>query len=340
MNDRPGTARTDRYLLAGDVGVTKTVLALYPCAPETDRPSFEKTYASRDHTDFESIVDSFLSEANGSVARACFAIAGPIVRSRVRATTLPWEIDGERIRGRFDLERVLLMNNVEALARSIPRLSPLDLVTLHPGERAPHGPIAVIAPGTGLGEAYLTWDGERFDYHPSEGGRADFAPTGDLQSELLAFLREESGHVNVERVGSGCGIPNVYRFLRDGRGMEEPVELAERLAHADDPTPIIVSAAVDSRCALCEETLRTFVSILGAEAGNLALKLLATGGIYLGGGLPLRVLPFLRNDRFLSAIRAKGRFEPLLERIPVHVVINPRSTLLGAVQRGRQDLIV
>lgn len=338
MSDPVEAPATDRFLLAGDVGGTKTVLALYPCASEADRPSVERAYASRDHGDLESIVESFLSEGKGPVVRACFAVAGPVVGSKARLTHLGWEIDGRRIAQRFAFDQAILMNDVEAIARSIPLLSPLDLLTLRPGERDPRGPIAVIAPGTGLGEAYLTWDGERHESYPSEGGHADFAPTDDLQFELLKFLREEFGHVSVERVGSGSGIPNVYRFLRDCRGMEESMELAEQLAHADDPTPIIVAAAVHSRSRLCEEALRTFVSILGAEAGNLALKLLATGGIYLGGGLPPRILPFLRDDRFLAAVRAKGRFEPLLERIPVHVILAPRAVLLGAAQRGRQDL--
>ena len=265
---------------------------------------------------------------------------GPVFGSYVRVTNLPWEVDGPRIAHRFGFDRTVLINDVEAIARSIPHLSPFDLLTLHPGARDPRGPVAVIAPGTGLGEAYLTWNGESYDAHSSEGGHADFAPTDDLQSELLTFLREEFGHVSVERVGSGPGILNVHRFLRNHRAMEEPTELAKQIAGDDDPIPSIVSAAVDSKCALCEETLRTFVSILGAEAGNLALKLLATGGIYLAGGLPPRVLPFLREGRFVAAVHAKGRFEPLLKRIPVHVILNPRAPLLGALQQALRDLAV
>ena len=338
MEDRAGKPGISRYLLVGDVGGTKTTLAVYRFSSEADQPRHEKTYASQDYADLEAIVESFLSEVEGPVIRTSLAVAGPILGSRVRVTNLPWEVDGPRIAHRFGFDRTILMNDLEAIARSIPHLSPLDLLTLHPGERDPRGPIAVIAPGTGLGEAYLTWNGGAYDTHSSEGGHADFAPTDDLQSELLTFLREEFGHVSVERVGSGAGIPNVYRFLRDHCGMEEPTELAERLARSDDPIPMIVSAAVNSKCALCEETLRTFISILGAEAGNLALKLLATGGIYLGGGLPPRVLPFLREERFLAAVHAKGRFERLLKRIPVQVILNPRAPLLGALQRGIQDL--
>ena len=331
------TAVSGRQLLAGDVGATKTVLALFPKGSELDKPSREATYANRDYDGFESIVDSFLSGGDGPIERACLAVAGPVTGTRVRLTNLPWEIDAQQICARFVLERVVLINDLEGIARSIPHLSPLDLLTLHSGERDPHGPIAVIAPGTGLGEAYLTWNGERYEAHSSEGGHVDFAPVDDLQSELLAYLREEFGHVSVERVGSGSGIQNVYRFLRDRRGMKEPSELGAELDSAEDPTPVIVSAAVDSKYDLCVETLRTFVSILGAEAGNLALKLLATGGIYLGGGLPPRILPFLQDERFLEVIRAKGRYEHLLERIPVHVILNPRAALLGAAQRGLQD---
>lgn len=331
------TAVSERQFLAGDVGATKTVLALFPIGSKLDKPSREATYANRDYDGFESIVDSFLSGGGGPIERACLAVAGPVSGTRVRLTNLLWEIDAQQIGARFGLERVLLINDLEGIARSIPYLSPLDLLTLHPGERDPHGPIAVIAPGTGLGEAYLTWNGERYEAHPSEGGHVDFAPADDLQSELLAFLHEELEHVSVERVSSGSGIPNIYRFLRDRRGMEEPPELAAELAGLEDPTPRIVSAAVASKCTLCVETLRAFVSILGTEAGNLALKLLATGGIYLGGGLPPRILPFLQDERFVEVIRAKGRYEQLLERIPVHVILNPRAALLGAAQRALQD---
>jgi glucokinase len=327
-----------RGLLAGDVGGTKTVLALFAGAPETDQAVVERTYASRDYGDLESIIASFLAETDRPVVRASFAVAGPIAGARARVTNLPWEIDAQRIAGRFGLEQAVLINDLEAIARSIPHLSPLDLLTLHPGERDPHGPLAVIAPGTGLGEAYLTWNGTGYTTRPSEGGHADFAPNDGLQAELWAFLREEFGHVSVERVASGSGIPNIYRFLRDRRGTEETAKLAERLNDAADPTPLIVSAAVEKRSALCEETLRTFVSILGAEAGNLALKILATGGIYLAGGLPPRILPFLQDEGFLETVRAKGRLAPLLERIPVHVILNPRAALLGAAWHGIESL--
>ncbi len=327
-----------RYLLAGDVGGTKTVLALFSDTPESDQALVERTYTSQDYGDLEAIIDSFLAEAGRLAVRASFAVAGPIAGGCVRVTNLPWEINAKRIAGCFDLEEVVLINDLEAIARSIPHLSPLDLLTLHPGERDPHGPLVVIAPGTGLGEAYLTWNGAGYTAHPSEGGHVDFAPNDGLQAELWAFLREEFGHVSVERVASGSGIPNLYRFLRDRRGAEETAELAERLNGVEDPTPLIVSAAVERRSTLCEETLRTFVSILGAEAGNLALKLLATGGIYLAGGLPPRILPFLQDKGFLETIRAKGRFVPLLERIPVHVILNPRAALLGAARRGLEPL--
>jgi len=327
-----------RCLLAGDVGGTKTVLALFAGGPDTDQAVAERTYASRDYGDLESIIESFLTETDRTAVRAFFAVAGPIAGERARVTNLPWEIDAQRIADRFGLEQAVLINDLEAIARSIPHLSPLDLLTLHPGERDPHGPLAVIAPGTGLGEAYLTWNGTGYTARPSEGGHADFAPNDGLQAELWTFLREEFGHVSVERVASGSGIPNVYRFLRDRRGTEETAVLDERLNDAADPTPLIVSAAVEKRSALCEETLRTFVSILGAEAGNLALKILATGGIYLAGGLPPRILPFLQDEGFLETIRAKGRFAPLLERIPVHVILNPRAALLGAAWHGIESL--
>jgi len=234
----------------------------------------------------------------------------------------------------FGFKEVILLNDLEATALSIPILSTSDLLALSRGQEVEHGTIAVIAVGTGLGEAYLTWNGKKRVVHPSEGGHADFAPNSPLQDELLTFLRREYGHVSVERVASGRGIAEIYRFLRDERGLEEPLWLTERLGTARDPTPIIVSTALDQACPLCVETMQVFVSILGAEAGNLVLKVLARGGIYLGGGLIPHILPFLREERFLAAAHSKGRFLGLLREVPVRLILNPRAARLGAARRG------
>ncbi len=193
-----------------------------------------------------------------------------------------------------------------------------------------------MAPGTGLGEAYLTWDGARYEPHASEGGHGDFGPNSGLEIDLLRYLHKRFGHVSVERVCSGVGIPNIYDFMRDSGYAEEPEWLREQLDAATDPTPVIVSAALDSSrpCELCTAVLDTFVSILGAEAGNMALKVLSSGGVYIAGGIPPRILPALRQRRFLAAFRSKGRLSYLLEEMPVHVVFNAKAGLWGAAHYG------
>jgi glucokinase len=217
-------------------------------------------------------------------------------------------------------------------------LEPGDLHTLNAGQVVAGGAIAVIAPGTGLGEAFLTWDGARYRAHTSEGGHADFAPTNEFEIGLLRYVQQRFRHVSFERVCSGKGLPNIYAYLKDSGYAEEPQWLAERLAQANDPVPTIVNAALesdqDARCELCIAALNAFVSILGAEAGNLALKVLATGGVYLGGGIPPRILSYLEGEPFLQAFRRKGRFTDLLSRVPLQVILNPNVALLGAACHG------
>lgn len=331
------TRSQGEVFLSGDVGGTKTILGLFTSDSTSATPLVSETYESCRYSGLESIIGAFLAENPAPPRCASFAVAGPVRNGSAQVTNLPWRIDAAVIKDRFRIPKVFLLNDVEALAWAVPLFDRRKLETLNVGEPTPHGTSAVVAPGTGCGEAFLTWDGGRYTAHPSEGGHADFAPNDGLQAELWAFLREEFGHVSVERVASGGGIPNIYRFLRDRRGTEETAELAERLRGVEDPTPLIVSAAVEKRSALCEETLRTFVSILGAEAGNLALKILATGGIYLGGGIPRRILPFLQKGNLLRAFTGKGRFAPLLEKIPVHVVMDPHAVLHGAATRGWEN---
>ncbi len=340
MNDRASDGEPSERgstILVGDVGGTKTALALDSKFASSESPIVEKVYRNSEFADFEAIVEAFLTETGADATVACFAVAGPVFGSVVRMTNRPWAVDSPRIAKRFGFGRVDLLNDTAAIALSIPRLPPLDLLTLHPGSPDPDGAIVVIAPGTGLGEAYLTPQDGVYAVHASEGGHAGFAPSDDLQSELMAFLRAGHEHVSIERIASGQGIPLLYRFLRDVRGLEEPAELRSVLASSDDPTPIIVATAIESRTLLCTETLRLYASILGSEAGDAALRLLATGGIYLGGGLPPRILPFLQDERFLAAIHAKGRFEPALKRIPVHVILDSRAALRGAAEWSRRS---
>jgi glucokinase len=323
-------------VLAGDIGGTKTNLAVFSSESGLSFPLAEATFASRDYSSLEVIVREFLSRVKIKVDRASFGVAGPVVNGQARITNLPWVMDEKRLADVLGLSRVHLMNDLLAFAQAVPLLEPKDLLTLNKGRTVPGGIIAVVAPGTGLGEAYLTWDGTRYRAHPSEGGHADFAPTNALEARLMLHLLNHFKHVSTERVCSGIGLTNIYTFLKeDGHG-EEPNWLAEQLAAVHDPVPVIVNAALDEDrpCRLCQATLNMFVSILGAEAGNLALKMLASGGIYLGGGIPPRILPALQKSPFMEAFRHKGRMSGLMEDIPVHMILNPRVALMGAACHG------
>lgn len=323
-------------LLAGDIGATKTNLAIISSEAGPRAPLAEATFPSADYYSLETLVEEFLSQTDWDAERACFGVAGPLVGGRATVTNLLWVIDERNLRETLNLSSVQLLNDLEAIANGVPFLEPDDLHTLSKGQPVDHGAIAVIAPGTGLGEAFLTWDGSRYRAHPSEGGHTDFGPTSPIQAELLRYLQERFDHVSYERICSGLGLPNIYTFLRDTGHAEEPGWLAERLAAVDDPTPVIVNVALDDErsCELCAITLDLFVCILGAEAGNLALKVLATGGVYLGGGIPPRILPTLQQEQFLKSFRRKGRMADLLARMPVHVILNPKAALLGVACYG------
>jgi glucokinase len=325
-------------LLVGDIGGTKTNLAIYPLERPPGEPLAEKTFPSTRYPNLESLVREFLAEMDMQVDRAAFGVAGPVVAGRVRATNLPWEIQADHLRRVLSLSSVQLLNDLEAIAQAIPFVKEPDLHVLNVGKPVTGGAMALIAPGTGLGEAFLTWDGSRYRAYPSEGGHVGFAPTNRLETELLQYMRDQYqfDHVSYERVCSGLGLPNIYAFLKDRGEAEEPPWLTEQLATAKDPTPVIIHAALnrEKTCELCGATLRTFVSILGAEAGNLALKVLATGGVYLGGGIPPRILPALENGRFMKAFTAKGRLSGFMTNLPVRVILNPKLALLGAACRG------
>ncbi len=325
-------------LLVADIGGTKTNLAIFSLEAGLRAPLAEATFPSTAYPSLEALVVEFLSQVSVKPERASFGVAGPVVAGQATVTNLPWVMDEVQLQTALGLSSVHLLNDLDAIAHAVPRLEPDDLCTLNEGRAAPGGTIAVIAPGTGLGEAFLTWDGTRYRAHASEGGHADFAPTNPLEIGLLRYLQQELEleHVSYERVCSGRGLPNIYTYLKDSGYAEEPAWLGEQLAVADDPTPVIVNAAVDGErpCELCAATLNTFVSILGAEMGNLALKVLATGGVYLGGGIPPRILPTLKHERVMQAFWRKGRMSDLLTHIPVFVILNPKVALLGAACHG------
>ena len=323
-------------LLAGDVGGTKTALAVFSAERGPRQPLAKATFSSGRYPSFEAVALEFMQSVRVPVDRAAVGVAGPVVDGRVTGTNLPWDLDEIELQESLKLRSVRLLNDLEAIANAVPILSKDDVATLSAGQPEAQGAMAVVAPGTGLGEAFLVWDGSRYLACPSEGGHTDFGPNSSLQVGLLRYLQERFGHVSYERVCSGMGLPNIYAYLRDSCHVEEPPWLAERLSAASDPTPIIVSAALDeaSPCQICAVTLDAFVAILGAEAGNLALRVLATGGVYLGGGIPPRILPALRGARFLRAFQGKGRLSYVVASMPVHVILNPEAGLLGAARYG------
>lgn len=325
-------------LIAGDIGGTKTDLAVYSVESGPHAPLAQAQFHSADYPSLQAMVAGFLAQVKVPVAYASFDVAGPVIDGHVKTTNLPWVMDEISLAKDLNLKSVHLMNDLEAVARAVPVLRAIDLVTLNEGRPVPKGTIAVIAPGTGLGESFLTWDGSQYLAHSSEGGHSDFAPTDERQIRLLRYLLPRIGHVGVERVCSGIGVPNIYEFLRDAEKISERPEVAQLIASAKDHTKAIVEAASDPNnpSELCGATVETLVSILASEAGNLALKVLATGGVYLAGGVAFHVLDALKQPRFMQTFANKGRFKDLMQRIPVHV-ITARAALVGAATFGLES---
>jgi len=323
-------------LLAGDIGGTKAHLGIFSQEGGLREPLAEADFSCSEFPDLTTIVRKFLNKNKLMADAACFGVAGPVRGGSSRVTNLPWVLDEIQLCRELNLKTVRLINDLEAIACAVPLLTTPDLHILNEGRPISKGNMAVIAPGTGLGEAFLTWDGMQYRGHASEGGHADFAPNDVLERELLSYLQEKLGHVSYESVCSGLGIINIYCFLRERCYAEEPSWLSDMLAKDKDPVPVIVSAALDhnNRCDLCVMTLKLFVSILGAEAGNMALQVMATNGIYIGGGIPRRILTFLENEQFMKSFRHKGRMSDLVSQMPVYIITNPGVALLGAAYCG------
>jgi glucokinase len=326
-------------LIAGDVGGTKTDLAIYSQESGPHAPLAQSEVHSADYPSLQAIVAEFLSHTKLPVEAAAFDVAGPVINGHVKTTNLPWVMDEVSLKTELKLGSVHLMNDLEAVARSVPVLRATDLITLNQGDSVVKGAIAIIAPGTGLGESFLTWDGSQYLAHSSEGGHSDFAPTDQRQLRLLEYLLKRFDHVGVERVCSGIGVPNIYEYLRDEVKIPERPEVAQLIASSKDHAKAIVEAALDQRNPdeLCRATVEMLVSILGAEAGNLALKVLATGGLYLAGGVATHLSSVLQQPEFMRAFTRKGRFKDLMERIPVHL-ITARAALIGAATYGLETL--
>jgi glucokinase len=333
-------------LLAGDIGGTKTNLALFATKEDLHSPLHEAKFSSANYATLAALVQDFLLQhdlINIPIRRAVFGVAGPVVEGKAKATNLPWHIEESQLQQALKIPEVTLLNDLAAMGTAIPLLTDSDIFTLNEGKPVPHGTLVIVAPGTGLGEAILTWDGGgHYLVHPSEGGHTDFAPTNAFEIGLLVHMLERWSHVSYEQVCSGLGLPNIYAYLKEAVLYSEPSWLGEMLAKAKDLTPVIVNAAKGElegqpgteSVDICVGTVKTFVAILGAEAGNMALKALATGGVYLSGGVPPRILTFLQEGEFMRSFKNKGRFADMLADIPVHVILNPNIGLIGAAAHG------
>ncbi|HOO39041.1 MAG TPA: glucokinase [Deltaproteobacteria bacterium] len=326
--------------IAGDVGGTKTNLGVYKLSGSVETPVIEDSLPTSPYETLESLVRDFLSKHSLTVEFAVFGVAGPVVGSRATITNLPWIIEEEALKSSLGLSSVKILNDLEAIAYGVPVLHEKDLFTLNEGKRIQHGPMAVIAPGTGLGEAYITWDGTHYVAHASEGGHVDFAPRCREEIELLSYLLERFNHVSYERICSGMGIPNIYNFLSVMGYYEEPAWFAGKLESTHDKTALILTTALEdgTPCERCTKTLELFLSILGAEAGNMALKVLATGGIYLGGGILPRIISVIADSPFMESFTRKGRLSHIISDIPVNVILNPKVALMGAATFGLSSL--
>jgi glucokinase len=341
-------------ILAGDIGGTKINLALYDWDKERVDPIREDTVWTADYESLEEVLTEFLEEPapadsisdeaedetddllpgntppSGPLTAVCFGVPGPVLNNTCRTTNIPWTIEGDKLAEFLNIPRVRLLNDLEATAYGLQLLRPDEIEDLNPNAPSPppDGTRVLLAAGTGLGESLLLWTGKDYHICPSEGGHADFAPNSDLEIDLLRYLRTSYLHVSYERVLSGPGLHSIYQFLRDTK-KNEPTWFAEKLP-TGDPAALIAEAGLTGKPDICKETLQLFVSIYGAEAGNMALKALAMGGVYLGGGIAPKILPALREDTFMKAFLAKGRYKRLLAKMPVRVILNPHTALLGA----------
>jgi glucokinase len=319
-------------ILAGDVGGTKTLLGLFRQVGGKLRCVREDSLPSQEFRSFEALVGEFLSGTKGKVDRCAVGVAGPVVAGRSHVVNLRWPVDARRLARKLSTNAVGVINDLEATGWGIPLVPPRKLASLTPGLRSLPGNAALIAAGTGLGMALLLWDGERWHPRASEGGHQAFGPRDDVEIDLLKFLRRRHGRVSVERAVSGPGLAAIYEFLIQAGRDKRSKRVGRRFAEADDPNAEIARAALAGDDAVAGKALDLFVSLYGAAAGDLALVAKATGGLYLGGGIAPKILPKLREGAFLDAFRDKGRLSPLLERIPVRVILEPRAALLGAAR--------
>ncbi len=316
-------------ILAGDIGGTKTNLAYFEQRGETLVPLLIESYPSQSYPSLLDVIAVLQHEHPQRITAAAFGIAGPVVENRCRLTNISWVVDGDEVARSLGLPAVGLLNDLVATAYGLLRLEKKDIRTLQEGKPVRHGAIGVIAAGTGLGGCALVWNGSTYLAIPSEGGHADFAPRNQVEADLMLFLRNSYEHVGVERVVAGPGIHNIYRFLRSRADAPEPGWLTSALM-TGDPSAVISQAALEEKDAICEQTLDIFTSAYGSEAGNIALRFLATGGMYVAGGIAPKILSKIEEGAFLESFLSKDTYRPLLQSMPFHVVLNEKTALLGA----------
>jgi len=319
-------------ILTADVGGTKTRLAVFDGTDQSLEPVREKVFPSAAYKSVEDVIREFLSQGCENVSHAVLAVAGPVTKGQARLTNLPWVLDEEQLRREMGFPSVTLINDILAAALMVSHLKPHNLHTLQTGHHDPSGNRAVVAPGTGLGEAFMVFRNNRWHAFATEGGHGDYAPSSDAAWDFLAFVRGEEQRISAEYVCAGHGIYRLYQYLKSRFPEEESSWVREAMEAAADPVPVIVDGGMQpsSPCRLCVRTLRLYASLLGSEAGNMGLKIMATGGVYLGGGIPPRIIPFLQEGGFMQSFRAKGRMSFLMEAIPVHIILEPRAPLIGA----------
>ena len=318
-------------ILAGDIGGTKTSLAIFETRGDELHLVEQRSFKSHADVGLEAILQEFISLFHPNFTCAAFGIAGPVLNGRVEATNLPWIINGNSLSTMLNLSGVGLINDLEANAYGIEVLKPDEFVVLNEGDKTRTGNAALISAGTGMGTACLFWDGKRHVPSASEGGHQDFAAHNELEVELLRHLMAQFGHVSIERVISGIGLLNIYNFLKQYRYAEEPDWLAEELKHGD-PNVAITKAALERKSELCIRTLDIFVSAYGAEAGNLALTLKSVGGLYVGGGIAPKIIDKMKDGTFMGFFTDKGRLSQLMATIPVKVIMNDKTALLGSAR--------
>lgn len=330
----PGSA----LVLAGDLGGTKTTLGVFSPERGPRDPVATTRMVSGDHPGLAEMCEAFLRDLGVPVCHAVFGVAGPVIGGRARITNLSWDLEETALAERLGLHRVTLLNDLVAMAHGVPALTEAESVSIIPGAGDPAGPIGILAPGTGLGMAWgIRGDDGALRAFPSEAGHTAFAPQGELQEGLLTFLRKQYGYVSNERVCSGMGLPNLYAWLRHTDPEAEPEWLAAALAQAEDPAPVIAQAALERDVALARRTLELFVRILGSVAGDLALTVMATGGIWIGGGIAPRIVPLLTDGAFREAFITKGRLGRFVETVPVRLIQRADTPLVGAASRALAD---